>query len=161
MPAGAPTLYTPELAQRICERLIAGQSLRTICADPEMPSQPTVFQWITKHEAFAKQYARAREIQMEVMAEEILDIADDTRQDTRTITTQNGKTFEVQNAEWINRCRLQVDTRKWLMSKLAPKKYGEKIEHAGEMTIKTVLVRPDEKPADARPELRPEFDEQV
>ena len=117
--------------------------MRTICKAESMPCVDSVISWLQKHSEFTAQYARAKELAMEKMAEEILEIAD-----SADFTTYNPK-------------RLQVDTRKWLMSKLAPKKYGEKIEHAGEMTIKTVLVRPDEKSADARPELKPEFDEQV
>lgn len=124
------TEFTQELAEIICSRLATGESLRGICRDPEMPAQSTVFKWLSEQKSFSEQYARAREVQMDAMADEILDIADDTSDDTRTIM-RGDKEIEVQNAEWVNRCRLQVDTRKWLMSKLAPKKYGDKVALTG------------------------------
>ena len=67
-----------------------------------------------KHESFAERYARARTTQMEAMAEEILAISDDDEAEKQ-------------------RSKLRVDTRKWLMSKLAPKKYGDKLDlnHSG------------------------------
>ena len=97
-----------------------------------MPASSSIYEHLIESKAFAEQYARAREAQMEAMSDEILDIADDTSRDTKTI--QRGDLeIEVENSEWINRCKLQVDTRKWLMGKLAPKKYGERItqEHTG------------------------------
>lgn len=72
-------------------------------------------------------YARAREQQMEAMAEETLDIADETNRDTIIKKGKDGSEYEAPDAEWIARSKLRVDTRKWLMSKLAPKKYGDKI----------------------------------
>lgn len=71
------------------------------------------------------------------MAEEILEIADDGSQDTEEIEISEGVTSTRTNAEVIQRSRLRVDTRKWLMSKLAPKKYGDKLglEHSGEVNV--------------------------
>lgn len=127
MKTGRPSSFSPEIAQTICERLASGESLRRICIDEEMPARSTVFKWLADNKDFSDQYARAKEVQLDAMAEEILDIADDTSNDTRTIRRGDAE-VEVQNAEWVNRCRLQVDTRKWLMSKLAPKKYGDKVQ---------------------------------
>ncbi len=93
-----------------------------------MPCQATVFNWLSREKSFLEQYMRAREAQMEVMAQEIIDIADDGRNDTYTDEDGNEHT----NQDVINRSRLRVDTRKWLMSKLAPKKYGDKITHQGD-----------------------------
>jgi hypothetical protein len=134
MPA---TEYTPQIAEFICARIANGESLRKITSDHDMPASSTVFKWLSEQKAFSEQYARAREAQMEVMAQEIIDIADETLHDT--ITDEEGK--ERQNTEWINRSRLRVDTRKWLMSKLAPKKYGEKVEQSvyGEIAVKRVI----------------------
>lgn len=119
---GRPSDYSPETAALICERIAQGESLRTICQDEGFPAQSTVFLWLKKHADFSEQYARAREAQMEAMAEEILEIADETANDT--IETENGARPD---HEWISRSKLRVDTRKWLMSKLAPKKYGDKV----------------------------------
>jgi transposase-like protein len=127
---GRPSTFTQEIAASICERLSAGESLRAICRDESMPAQSTVFLWLSKHREFSEQYARARETQADAMAEEILDIADDDSGDR--IEANEGA--ERLNSEFVQRSRLRVDTRKWLMSKLAPKKYGDKItqEQTGE-----------------------------
>ena len=78
---------------------------------------------------FSEQYARAREAQADKLAEEALQIADDGRSDTYLDAEGNEKT----NTEAIQRSKLRVDTRKWLASKMAPKKYGDKVtqEHTG------------------------------
>jgi hypothetical protein len=97
-----------------------------------MPDITNVLNWIQADELFYQQYARARELQMELMAEEILELSDDKASD--------GEAFVGINH--VHRARLQVDTRKWLMSKLAPKKYGDKLnlEHSGGLDIKKVTV---------------------
>ena len=119
----AATTYTDELATTLCERIALGESVRRICADEGMPCQSSVYKWLEEHEAFAEQYTRARARQAEFMLDEIIEIADDTTQDT-----EYGDAGPKPNSEWIARSRLKVDARKWAMSKLAPKKYGEKLD---------------------------------
>lgn len=129
--------FTPETAALICERMAKGESLRSICRDDGMPAESTVRLWAIDNRGadaegnggFAAQYARAREAQMDALAEDILDIADDSRNDIRV--DQDGK--EVVDHELVQRSRLRVDSRKWLMSKIAPKRYGDKVEleHSG------------------------------
>jgi hypothetical protein len=119
-----PSSFTAELADHICEQLANGISLRELCRDDEsMPAQSTVFRWLAQDEAFREQYTRAREAQADVMADEILAIADESERDT--IKTATG---DLPNSEWIARSRLRVDARKWLASKMAPKKYGDKLD---------------------------------
>lgn len=135
--------FSQDIADTICDRLANGESLRAICRDDEMPVQSTVFKWLDQQPAFAKQYARAREAQADTLADEILEIADDTSRDT-IVTEKNG---EQPNSEWITRSRLRVDARKWLASKMAPKKYGEKLDLDATVngkleTIKRVIVDP-------------------
>jgi hypothetical protein len=110
---GRPSDFTPAIADAICGRLAEGESLRAICADEAMPAQGAVFRWLGAHEAFRGQYARAREAQADAYADAVVQIAD-----------------EATNAAIA---RLQVDARKWAASKLAPKKYGDKVvqEHTG------------------------------
>lgn len=124
--------WTPILEQSILLRIAHGESVRQIAQDSAMPASSTIYEHLIESKEFAEQYARAREAQMESMADEILAIADDSTNDTMTIKRGDLET-EVADNEWINRSRLRVDTRKWLMGKLAPKKYGEKIqsEHTG------------------------------
>lgn len=112
--------YTSELAALICERMAKGESLRSVCRDKGMPAESTVRTWaIGDHEGFAAQYARAREAQMDALSDDLLDIADEKSGDPQ-------------------RDRLRLDTRKWLMSKIAPKRYGEKlgVEHSGGVAVR-------------------------
>jgi hypothetical protein len=115
---GRPTIYSQELAEIICKRLADGESLRAVCRDADMPHNSTVLLWaITPDHPFSDQYARARQVQAENMAEEIFEIADDHEDDY--IYDDDGK--RVYNGEHVNRSRLKVDTRKWYMSKVLPK----------------------------------------
>lgn len=123
MKMGRPSVFTQEIADSICERIADGESLRSICLGDEMPCRSSVFKWLNENKSFSDQYARAREAQADHMADEILAIADETERDT--IETDGG---DRANNEWIARSRLRVDARKWLASKMAPKKYGEKID---------------------------------
>ena len=96
-----------------------------------MPSRYTFFEWLKDDDGKANQYARACEVRAEGIFEDILEIADNSSNDT--IYTDKG---EIPNSEWIARSRLKVDARKWMLGKMNPKKYGEKIqqEHSGEVT---------------------------
>ena len=110
-----------------------GESLRSICRDPEMPHRSTVHQWLSKNPEFAIQYALARELMVEHWADEILEIADDGTTDFVTKVGRNGAEYEAVDQEHIQRSRLRVDARKWLMSKLKPGVYGDHldVEHSG------------------------------
>ena len=110
-PGGRPTLYTPELADDICAHLSRGISLNRICQLPHMPGHTAVWQWLERYPEFASKYARAREVQAEYYADEMVDISD---------------TADKENAQAI---RVRVDTRKWIAAKLRPKKYGELVKH--------------------------------
>lgn len=108
---GRPSKFTQELADRICERLAAGETLRAICRGDDMPPESTVRTWALDNEAFYAQYARAREVGYAGLADELTEIADSDGDPARD--------------------RLRVDTRKWLLSKALPKVYGDKVEHTG------------------------------
>lgn len=128
--------FTQEIADLICEKLVTGLSLRKICLDDEMPHIATVFKWLAAHKLFDEQYARAREMQAETLADEIVDIADESSRDTYIDDDGNERTDQ----DVIARSRLRVDARKWVASKLLPKKYGDKIEtnHTGSLEIQTI-----------------------
>ena len=106
--AGRPSKFTQELADTICERIMNGESLRSIVSDEGMPTRSTVHKWLDENKLFSDQYARAKDNQADTLADEIMFIAD--------------------NAEDVQKARLQVDTRKWIASKLKPKKYGDKLD---------------------------------
>lgn len=124
MPGGRPTDYSQELADDICERIADGESLRAICADEAMPNKATVFRWLGRHQEFSDQYARAREEQAESFADEMVAIADE--RETRVVMDGDGDAVVVFDSTAVARNRLRVDTRKWVASKLKPKKYGDK-----------------------------------
>jgi hypothetical protein len=104
---GRPSLYTPEIAETICCELAAGRSLRSICEDEDMPNARTVHRWLATHEEFRQHYARAKEECADYYSEEIVEIVD--------------------GADDPQRARVRMDARKWYASKLAPKKYGDKV----------------------------------
>lgn len=145
---GRPDNYTEELGDKICELLALGKSLRSICDIDEMPSQPAVYRWIQKYEDFRKKYAHAREKQAETLFDEMLDIADDGYNDW--MTNKHGD--EITNREAIERSKLRIEARKWMLGKLKPKKYGDKVEveHSGEITNKhiEIVTKDDLKPDD-------------
>jgi hypothetical protein len=135
---GRPTDYTPELADKLLEKIASGDSLRSICETDEFPSKVTVLKWLAKDADFRAKYSAAKELGAEAIAEEIFDISDDGRNDWMEKLNFNGgvKGWE-QNGESVNRSKLRVDSRKWYLSKIMPKKYGEKQAVALEASIKT------------------------
>jgi hypothetical protein len=130
---GRPSSFTQKTADLICALLSEGQSLRKICESDSMPSKQTVLAWLASPERaeFLAQYARAREAQADFYAEEIVEIADDDSGDVKV----DGQGNERMDAEFVGRSRLKVDTRKWLMARMAPKKYGDKIALTGSLTV--------------------------
>lgn len=124
---GRPSTFTQAIADEICERLIEGESLRSICLADTMPNAATVCRWLAVHEAFREQYAQAREAQADTLADELLDIADDGTNDwmERLDADEQGIGWR-ENGEAIGRSKIRIDTRKWIASKLKPKKYGDK-----------------------------------
>lgn len=122
---GRPSDYDVSTTKIICDRLCAGESLRTICDDKDMPSTTSVFRWLAAHEEFRAQYAHAREVQADAIFEEILDIADNAKNDWMERRGDDDAGWQA-NGEHIQRSKLRIDARKWMAGKLAPKKYGEK-----------------------------------
>lgn len=115
-----------QLFDKIVKKVSNGQALRTAIKEEKMSAE-TFYKWINEDEELAKQYARACESRADAIFEEILSIADDTSQDHTPFTGVNV----------IQRDRVRIDARKWMLGKLMPKKYGDKldIEQSGEITI--------------------------
>ena len=129
---GRPTIYSDELAADICSRISCNEKVSDICQDEAMPAARTIYYWLSKNKDFAEQYSLAQADRTHAMAEEIIDISDDGSNDW--MERKNGDSAAwIANGEAIQRSRLRVDTRKWLMSKSVPKKYGDKVanEHSG------------------------------
>ncbi len=122
--------FSQELFDRICERIADGESLRTICADADMPSKASVMRWLASDTALSDQYARAREMQADAIFDEMLDIADDATNDWMEREGEGSAGYQL-NGEHIQRSRLRIDARKWMAGKLRPKVYGDKLEVNG------------------------------
>lgn len=129
-PLGRPSKYTKKIADAICARLAKGEPLAQICRDEAMPAVRTVSDWKKANEAFAAEFARAREEGFDQIAAECLDIADDTTNDT--VIGERGGAFA--NTEWISRSKLRIETRLKLLAKWDPKRYGDKVDinHGGQ-----------------------------
>lgn len=136
--------YSVEIADAICERLADGESLRSICRDENMPSKAMVFRWLGAHPEFADQYARAREAQADTHVDDMLDIADDARNDWMERQTDRGPAYDL-NGEHIQRSKVRIDTRKWIAAKMKPKVYGEKIAVGGAEDLPPVATTLDVK----------------
>jgi len=120
---GRPSKFTDKIADEICERIAQGESLVNICKDSHLPYRQTVHDWLNQKPDFYDKYMRAREEQADYYADEMVQIADSTEEPAKA--------------------RVQIDTRKWIASKLKPKKYGDKIDHSHEgdlnITVKKVI----------------------
>lgn len=113
---GRPSAYTDEIADRICLALINGAALYKLCEEnDDLPSESTVYNWLQSNPEFLEKYTRARELQQDHEADHIVTIADEATDAALG--------------------RLRMDARKWRQSKLHPKKYGDKLELGGNLTI--------------------------
>ena len=119
-----PRLYDAQTVDDIIERISAGASLRSACRDAKI-SAPTLRRWIVEDIAnLAERYARARELQAEAWADEIKELADVCEVGTRREIMPDGG-VKIYEGDMLERAKLRIDARKWLMSKIAPKKYGD------------------------------------
>lgn len=109
---GRPTDYNEELALLFCEGIAEGYSTRNICQAEGMPSPSTIYNWLIKYPEFMEQYARAREIQADVLSDETLELADNVPP----------------IKDFVSKAKLQVDQRNYTAARLNPKKYGAKID---------------------------------
>jgi len=109
---GRPSLYTQEIADTICTGISEGKSLRSLCVPESMPSEACVRRWVVDdHEGFAAQYTRARDIGLDCRADALVE--------------------DAKLAKDAALGRLSFDADRWYLSKLAPKRYGDKIAHVG------------------------------
>lgn len=138
---GRPTDYTPEIRIKICAGLAAGRTLRAICRDDDMPDRQTIYNWLIQNigerkdengaiieEGFFDHYTRAREVGLDEVADETIEIADAGADDYVDIEMKNGKVKTVFDKEAVLRSRLRVDTRQWYLENMAPRKYGKNVK---------------------------------
>jgi hypothetical protein len=127
---GRPTTYSKAVAAKFCAAIAEGNSVRAVCKDTKQPGMTTVFRWLgdPKLTDFRKQYARACEARADAFAEQLLDISDDATNDYMEKVIEGEVVGYVTNGEAIQRSKLRAETRRWLMSKVQPKKYGDKLD---------------------------------
>ena len=108
-----------EVRLDILQRMTEGESLRSICRTPGYPSASAVIQWGYNDPEWSKQYAQAREAQADALFEDLAEVAE--------------LALQAETAVEVAARRLVVDTHKWRLAKIVPKKYGEKqvLEHSG------------------------------
>ncbi len=127
-----PSKYTTELGDNICRRLAAGESARQICRGDDMPAMSTLMKWLNDSDKvqFSEQYARARDCQADFYADQIVDIADELS--------------EVAEPTELAKAKLQIDSRKWKVARMSPRKYGDKqqIDHtSSDQSFKPTVIK--------------------
>lgn len=126
-----PSKYTEKLAETICEEIANSTKGLHKIAKNQGVSVSMIMRWLNEHQPFREQYARAREIQADLLAAQIVEIADKQRVGKKIKTTKEGGAIvgeEVTTGDMTERSRLMIDARKWLAGKLAPKKFGDKLD---------------------------------
>jgi hypothetical protein len=126
----------PKIKQSQKDRILdliatSNKGIRKLCEENKglVPAYSTVRKYLAEDKKFIDQYARAKEDQADVLADEMIEIADNCTDDVTILTTPDGEPGrEVINHSAINRAKLQIDTRKWIASKLKPKKYGAAVD---------------------------------
>lgn len=122
--------YSEELANEILDTIASAEvGIRKLCAaNPHWPTAKTIMAWKRSHSEFGERYARAKQDQIELIIDDVLEISDDRSRDVIIKQDKDGNDYEVCNHEFIQRSRVRIDTRKWLAAKLLPKLYGDKIQ---------------------------------
>jgi hypothetical protein len=147
-----PSWLTTEIFQTVCDRLVQGDTLRKIAKD--MGFHEASFRLVVANDVrLATHVLECRILQTDAWGDEIVEISDDKSGDTKTVT-RNGTEYETTDYENINRSKLRVDTRKWLMGKINPKRYGDKLETSTIITLEAgdsitnllMQVRADREP---------------
>jgi hypothetical protein len=137
---GRPSTFNPDTAEAILSDIAAGEPGYKAAAANGV-SHGTFWGWLAANPDLADKYARAKLAGLERLADEIMQIADECRRGVKTTTKPDGSTETVEG-DMVDRARLQIDSRKWLLSKLLPKTYGDRLEHVGtvNVSISTILA---------------------
>lgn len=135
---GRPSLYTKELGDSVCEGIANGWSLRTVCNEEDMPALTTVFKWIREIPEFTQQYASATSERTEAHSESLLEMGDDAIGKAQDVDPKSAGAV-------VQAYKLKADNLKWSMSKMKPKKYGDKVDvtSAGEAIKGNTIVLKD------------------
>lgn len=140
---GRPNGYSKEVADLICEKISTsslGLKRLHIKYPEQIPAPSMIMRWLIENEEFREQYRLAREVQMQYLEDELLEIADDSSEDIEIYISQSGMEYEKENKEFVNRSKLRIHTRMWLMGKIKPKVYGKQAEE-GTKEKQEVIVK--------------------
>lgn len=143
-----PSTFTDELFADILDRIADGESLRGICRDDGMPAARTVLRWIQASPDLQRAYTLATEMRVDTIFDELLDIADDARNDWMEKVGRDGEgQGYVLNAENIRRSALRIEARKWVLARMASKKYGDRVDvnHGAQDSLGDFLAALDGK----------------
>lgn len=130
--------YRPEIIDEFLKRIASGRSLRSVCEDADMPCSTSATDWLAQYPDFAARYARACEARADAIFEEMLEIADtpimgeEIKLEPGAVDEATGEAseptiVEVKRGDMLGHRRLQIETRKWALAKMAPKKYGDRL----------------------------------
>ncbi len=120
-PVGRPSIYSQELADLICHELALGKSMRNVCREEDMPAMSTIFKWLRENKEFTEQYAQATAERTEAQHEDLLELGDEAVKLAQSVD------FKASNAV-VSAVKLKADNLKWSMSKMKPKRYGDKVD---------------------------------
>lgn len=129
--APAAADYDETMAQEVCARIADGEPLTKVCRDGHLPSIMTVYRWMEDNSEFRESYARARRIQAHAWASEIIELADIPRPGDRIeVKDEAGVvSHKTVTADMVERSKLQVQARQWLVARLHPEMYGDRLAH--------------------------------
>lgn len=129
---GRPSKFTPEVAKEICDRIATGEPLAAICRDAHMPGVQTVNDWRAVNAEFSGSIAQARLDGFDALAAECLAIAEDGSRDWVERKRRDGSTYQALDDEHVQRSKLRIETRLKLLAKWDPKRFGDRVTHAGD-----------------------------
>lgn len=146
-PRARGAVMTDAVQTEICARMAEGETLSSVCRDPNLPHKSTVLRWAVENAAWRDRYAKARELMHDEWADQIITISDDGTTDYVLKTGRNGHEYMAVDQDHIQRSRLRVDSRKWLLSKLRPGEYGDKVEQvqSGSVTVRHDITQLSER----------------
>ena len=126
-----PSDFTQELADRICEMLADGLKLAEICRHEDMPAASTIFRWLAMHPEFERHYGMARRAYAHRLEDEIIEIADNVAADHPPTAEGSARPASYVG---IQRDKMRIEVRRWLIRRLAPRRYGKRDPYAGDGT---------------------------
>lgn len=134
-------VYTEEVIAVWCDKILAqiesGKSVKEILEQDGYPVRSTFYSWLNKSPELVQRYKDATDVRADKIFDEMLEIADNKADDF--YYDKNGDKQFSSNS--VNRTRVQIDTRKWMLGKMTPTKYSDKIDiTSGGKEIKAIPI---------------------